>query len=67
MTADQRDFLERLRDGRKLGVADRAQDKVRQQCRRAGWAEVLMNPRRWTITDAGRRALAAADPQGETK
>lgn len=56
LTEAQRDFLERVRDGRRLALADRAQDKVRQQCRRAGWAEVLMNPRRWSVTAAGTQA-----------
>lgn len=57
LTKAQRDFLERVRDNRALGPADRNQDRVRQACRRQGLAEVLMNPRRWSLTPAGRAAL----------
>lgn len=57
LTAEERDFLERVRDGRVLKLADRPQDRVRQSCRRRGFAEVAMNPRRWVITPAGRAAL----------
>lgn len=57
LTPEHRDFLERVRDGRRLGLADRAEDRVRQTCRRRGLAEVIMNPRRWVITEAGRKAL----------
>lgn len=57
MTADERDFLERIRDGRRLEPADRVEDKARQRMRRAGLAEILMKPRRWSLTDAGRAAL----------
>lgn len=61
LTADDIDFLERVRDGRRLGLADRAQDRVRQRCRAAGLAKVEKNPRRWTVTPAGRAALANGD------
>lgn len=61
LTDAQRDFLERVRDGRNLPPADRTEDKIRQSCRRAGWAEVAKNPRRWVITDAGRKALEGND------
>jgi hypothetical protein len=57
LTTEERDFLERVRDGRVLKLADRPQDRVRQSCRRRGLAEVVMNPRRWVITPAGRNAL----------
>lgn len=57
LTQAQREFLECLRDGGKLPLADRAEDRVRQKCRRLGYAAVVMNPRRWVITDAGREAL----------
>ena len=57
LTAEERDFLERVRDGRVLKLADRPQDRVRQSCRRRGLAEVAMNPRRWVITESGRNAL----------
>jgi len=52
------DFLRRLRDGHSLRVADRVEDRVRQRCRKAGLAQVLQEPRRWVITDAGRAALS---------
>ena len=54
---DERDFLERVRDGRPLRLADRKEDRIRQRMRKYGLAEVVMNPRRWVITDAGRVAL----------
>lgn len=57
LTSEERDFLERVRDGRVLKLADRAQDLVRQACRRRGLAEVVMTLRRWVITPAGRQAL----------
>ena len=55
------DFLRRVRDGERLRLADRDEDKVRQRVRRAGLAEVVMNPRRWVITDAGRAALERSE------
>ncbi len=58
LTPDERDFLSRIRDSRRLRLADRQEDKIRQRMRRAGFAEVVMNPRRWVITEAGRAALA---------
>lgn len=57
LTTEQRDFLERVRDGRHLKFASRDEDRVRQWCRRNGFAAVEMNPRRWVITPAGREAL----------
>lgn len=57
LTAEHLDFLKRVRDGRPLKVADRAQDKVRQYCRRHGLASVQKEPRRWVILPAGRNAL----------
>jgi hypothetical protein len=59
LTDDQIDFLTRVRDGRRLKFADRAEDRVRQSCRRTGLAQVEKVPRRWTITEAGRLALQA--------
>lgn len=50
----EREFLECVRDGRPLGLADRAQDRVRQRCRNSGLAKVVKNPRRWVLTEAGR-------------
>ena len=43
----QRDFLERVCTGRKLGLASRAEDKVRQSLRRMGLVHVAQEPRRW--------------------
>lgn len=60
---EQLDFLERVAAGRRLPLADRKQDRVRQKCRRDGLAEVLMNPRRWVITDLGADALSMYSPQ----
>lgn len=65
LTSEQQDFLERVRDGRRLKFADRAEDRVRQLCRQNGLAEVVMNPRRWTLTPAGRAALSTKTEGGE--
>jgi hypothetical protein len=59
LTSDQRDFLKRLQNGAPLRIADRAQDKVRQQMRKAGYAAVVGNPRRWRLTSEGAAALRA--------
>lgn len=56
---NERDFLLRVRDGHTLRPADRKEDKIRQRMRRYGLAEVLMKPRRWSLTEAGRVALEA--------
>lgn len=58
---DEIDFLTAVKNGSQLRIADRAEDKTRQRMRKAGYAEVVMNPRRWAITDAGRQALAAQE------
>lgn len=56
-------FLRCVERGLRLRLADREEDRARQRVRKAGLAEVLMNPRRWVITDAGRAALEAShDP-----
>lgn len=57
LTDQERDFLQRLRDGQGLRPAYRDEDRARQKCRKAGLAVVLMDPRRWEITPAGRIAL----------
>lgn len=62
LTSDQSDFLSRVRDGKLLKSADRAEDKVRQFCSRNGLAKVEMNPRRWVITEAGRAAIEESQP-----
>lgn len=51
------DLLARLRDGRGLPLADRKQDRIRQQCRKAGLIQCVMNPRRWVLTAYGREIL----------
>lgn len=51
------DFLARLRDRRSLRSADRAEDRIRQYCRKHGLAEVLSGPRRWSITQKGLETL----------
>lgn len=58
---NERDFLERVRDGRRLKPADREEDKIRQRVRRFGLVEVLMKPRRWSLTEAGSAALEPRD------
>jgi hypothetical protein len=57
LTDRERDFLQRIWNGTRLRLADREEDKVRQRMRKAGFARVVVSPRRWTITDAGRAAL----------
>jgi hypothetical protein len=57
LSPDERDFLARLRDGSRLKLADRKEDRVRQKLRKLGFAAVVMGPRRWVLTDAGRTAL----------
>ncbi|MDX0007849.1 hypothetical protein GOB40_14020 [Sinorhizobium meliloti] len=60
LTEREKDFLSRVKVGARLRLADRDEDKVRQRMRRLGFAEVVMNPRRWVLTEAGRAALAGA-------
>lgn len=60
LTEREKDFLSRVMVGARLRLADREEDKVRQRMRRLGFAEVVMNPRRWVLTEAGRAALAGA-------
>ena len=59
MSNDELEFLRRVRDGLHPGLADRKNDRIRQKLRRAGYAEVAMNPRRWVITEKGKAALDA--------
>lgn len=61
LTNPERDFLERVRDSRPLKLADRKEDKVRQRVKKLGFAECVMGPRRWIITDAGRAALERSE------
>lgn len=49
----ENEFIDRLAKGSKLRLADREEDKARQRVRKLGLAEVLMNPRRWSLTAKG--------------
>jgi len=60
LTERDLDFLSRVYAGVRLRLADREEDRIRQKVRNLGLAEVVMNPRRWVITDAGREALRRA-------
>lgn len=62
LTDREKDFLIRVKVGARLRLADRDEDKVRQRMRRLGFAEVVMNPRRWVLTEAGRQALKEPTP-----
>ncbi|WP_164834488.1 hypothetical protein [Sinorhizobium meliloti] len=62
LTDREKDFLSRVKVGARLRLADRDEDKVRQRMRRLGFAEVVMNPRRWVLTEAGRQALEEPTP-----
>lgn len=46
-------FLSRVCDGMRLGIADREQDKVRQRVRRLGLVHIVKNPRRWVALPLG--------------
>jgi hypothetical protein len=54
-------FLRSLIIGARLPTATREEDKARQFCRKHGLAEVVMNPRRWVITDAGRKEMEVGE------
>lgn len=47
------DFLRRVCEGRPLGCADRAEDRVRQRVRRMGLTYVAKTPRRWEARPLG--------------
>lgn len=57
VTEREIDFLDRVATGARLRLADREEDRIRQKLREAGLAKVVMNPRRWVITEAGRQAM----------
>ena len=65
LTKDELRFLEDVRCRRRPGVADRVADRMRQRLRKAGIVEVVMNPRRWQLTDKGRALLDALKEEGE--
>lgn len=53
LTDKQRDILHRLADGRKLGLADRVEDRARQGLRKAGLIAHCGKPKRWQISADG--------------
>lgn len=61
LTPDHLDFMRRVWTAKPLKSADRAEDKIRQQCRKAGYVKIMRNPRRWVITDAGKAALRSGE------
>jgi hypothetical protein len=72
LTEAEHDFLRLLDDKPKsrkgLPLADRAQDKVRQQCKKNGWAKFIGGwidgvsyPMGWVVTPRGRAALARSE------
>lgn len=61
LTERERDFLIRVRDSRPLRIADRKEDRARQRVKKLGFAECVMGPRRWVITDAGRAAIERSE------
>ena len=67
ITERELDFLRRIQAGRHFRIADREEDRARQKVRKAGIAEVVMNPRRWVLTPAGIAALQVEEDQHETQ
>ena len=61
LTVAEKDFMTRVKNGSRLGVADRLEDRLRQKLRRLGLVEVLKNPRRWSITEKGLAAMETQD------
>jgi len=61
LTDAHMDFINRLRNGLWLPTADRKQDRIRQQLRKAGMIQCVMNPRRWVITEFGHDILRRVD------
>jgi len=53
LSEDDKDFILRVGWGRRLKMADRVQDRVRQRVKKFGLAEVVINPRRWVLTPKG--------------
>lgn len=53
LTDEHLDLLNRIRGQRALPLADRRQDRIRQQCRKAGLIECVAGPRRWRLTQYG--------------
>jgi len=68
LTKAQAEFLAAVCDARKLGLADRAADKVRQSLRRAGLVHVVQNPRRWVAKPLGLAVRAhLTDQEGQNR
>lgn len=65
LTEREKQFLVRVKDGERLRLADREEDKARQRVRKLGLAEVVMNPRRWVVTRQG-WAYFASDDYGKS-
>jgi hypothetical protein len=63
LTEAQRDILDRLAEGRKLGVADRADDRARQGLRRKGLIAYCGTPMRWQISALGLSVRSALRSQ----
>ena len=57
LVKEKKDFLFRVKHNRALKISNRNQDRIRQACRRDGYAKVVMNPRRWVITPEGENYL----------
>lgn len=55
-------FLRSVKAGGRIGLADRKADRIRQFCRRNGYAEVLRGPRRWSVTEKGEHLIEAWEP-----
>ena len=66
LSPGHREFLARVCEGRKPGIADRADDRVRQSLRRAGLVQVVQNPRRWVAKPAGQAVYKHLTEQGVT-
>lgn len=58
MTEPEFKFMQCIFLNRRLPLADRVSDKMRQRLRKQGLIECVMNPRRWVITDEGAKAYA---------
>lgn len=64
VTEAERDFLLRVKKGLRLKLADHQEDRVRQRMRKLGLAKVVMNPRRWVLTETGHATLATPPLKG---
>lgn len=53
LTKDHLRFLDDVAEGRRMRLADRAEDRVRQHCRRLGLVAWCGKPVRWQISGLG--------------